>query len=182
MSQETPTQTVVVVGGGFSGSVFALKYAHMHPDARVIVVERNRRVGRGLAYGACAPDHLLNVPVSRMELGLVPAFGDWLQSHRKELDEALAESGDPVEPSARSFVRSPASARSMSALVQPAKKAAPAPKKVDLDLETNRHSVDQSGFSFDPPGLPSKMQQVVPFSRPATWQFHMIQPVELYQW
>src|SRR5205085_2741418 len=92
------------------------------------------------------------------------------------------ESGDPVEPSARNLVRSPTSARSISALVQLAKKAAPAPKNVALVLATNRHNVDQSGFSFDPPGLPSKMQQVVPFSRPATWQFHMIQPVELYQW
>jgi hypothetical protein len=66
-------------------------------------------------------------------------------------------------------------------LVQPAKKAAPAPKNVVFECETNRHSVDQSGFSFDPPGLPSKMQIVVPLSRPAIWQFHMIQPVELYQ-
>src|SRR6185503_12853615 len=93
MSERNPTQTVVVVGGGFSGSVFALKYARANPDAHVIVVERSRRVGRGLAYGACAPDHLLNVPVSRMELGLAPPFGDWLQGHRRELDEALTESG-----------------------------------------------------------------------------------------
>jgi len=93
MNDYISTQTVVVVGGGFSGSVFALKHARAHPDAHVMVVERSRRVGRGLAYGACAPDHLLNVPVSRMELGLTPAFGDWLQGHRKELDEALRESG-----------------------------------------------------------------------------------------
>jgi uncharacterized NAD(P)/FAD-binding protein YdhS len=93
MSETVPTQTAVVVGGGFSGSVFALKYARANPDARVVVVERGRRVGRGLAYGACEPDHLLNVPVSRMELGLSPAFGDWIANHRDELNEALAESG-----------------------------------------------------------------------------------------
>lgn len=93
MNGKISTQTVVVVGGGFSGSVFALKFARANPDAHVIVVERSRRVGRGLAYGACEPDHLLNVPVSRMELGLVPAFADWLRNHRQELDEALAESG-----------------------------------------------------------------------------------------
>src|ERR1700733_6509546 len=92
-----------------------------------------------------------------------------------------AESGDPVEPSARRLERSPAAARSISALVQLAKNAAPAPKKVAFDRETKRHSVAQSGLSFDPPGLPSKMQMVVPLSRPATWQFHMIQPVEEYQ-
>jgi uncharacterized NAD(P)/FAD-binding protein YdhS len=93
MNDRVPTQTVVVVGGGFSGSVFAMKYARTNPDARVVVVERDRRVGRGLAYGACEPDHLLNVPASRMELGLTPAFGDWIVNHRDELNDALAESG-----------------------------------------------------------------------------------------
>ena len=75
--------TVAVIGGGFSGSVFALKFARANPDARVVLIERGRRVGRGLAYGACAPDHLLNVPVSRMELGLTPGFADWLCAHRR---------------------------------------------------------------------------------------------------
>ena len=84
--------TVAVIGGGFSGSVFALKFSGAQPGARVVVVERNRRVGRGLAYGACAPDHLLNVPVSRMELGLKPGFGEWLQGHRDILGDALRES------------------------------------------------------------------------------------------
>src|SRR5262245_36593822 len=92
-----------------------------------------------------------------------------------------AESGEPVEPSARRCERSPAEARSISAFWQLAKNAAPAPKKVALALAAKRHSVVQSGLSFEPPGLPSKMQQVVPPSRPATWQFHMIQPVEEYQ-
>lgn len=84
---------VAVIGGGFSGGVFALKFSRAHRDARVVVVERGRRVGRGLAYGACGPDHLLNVPVSRMELGLAPRFIDWLARHRDRLGEALDESG-----------------------------------------------------------------------------------------
>ena len=33
-----------------------------------------------------------------------------------------------------------------------------------------------------PAGWPSKMQHVVPPSKPPSWQFHMIHPVELYQW
>jgi len=33
-----------------------------------------------------------------------------------------------------------------------------------------------------PPGLPSKITQVVPPSRPETWAFHITHPVELYQW
>ena len=91
-------------------------------------------------------------------------------------------SGEPVEPSARAVSkRSPTAAISISALAQLAKKAAPAPKNVVLVSDTKRHNVVQSGFSFDPPGLPSKMQHVVPASRALTWQFHMIQPVEEYQ-
>lgn len=88
---------MVVIGGGFSGSVFALKFARAQPAARVVLVERGRRVGRGLAYGACEPDHLLNVPVSRMELGLRPGFAEWLGQQRDQLKDALAESSGDLE-------------------------------------------------------------------------------------
>lgn len=87
-------KTVVVVGGGFAGSLFALKMAQARSDFRVVLVERQARRGRGLAYGACAPHHLLNVPVSRMELGLTPGFAQWLEAkHFAALQDALAESG-----------------------------------------------------------------------------------------
>src|SRR6478609_1950662 len=102
---------------------------------------------------------------------------------KRSLNQAWmsALSGEPVEPRQRNRERSPA-ARSTSALAQLAKNAAPAPKKVAFDCATKRHSVVQSGLSLAPPGLPSKIQQVVPLSRPPTWLFHMIQPVEEYQW
>ena len=54
--------------------------------------------------------------------------------------------------------------------------------KVTPVSDAKRQSVAQSGCSLLPPGLPSKMTQVVPASRPPTWAFHMTQPVELYQW
>ena len=60
--------------------------------------------------------------------------------------------------------------------------AAPAPKKVTPVSAAKRQSTDQSGFSLVPPGLPSKMTQVVPESRPAICAFHITQPVLLYQW
>ncbi len=85
--------TIAVVGGGFSGSVFALKALRDLPDAEIVLIERRRRLGRGLAYGACAPFHLLNVPVSRAEVGLEPRFADWLKEGGVELTAALAESG-----------------------------------------------------------------------------------------
>jgi uncharacterized NAD(P)/FAD-binding protein YdhS len=36
------------------------------PDATVVVFERQPRSGPGPAYGACGPEHLLNVPAGRM--------------------------------------------------------------------------------------------------------------------
>lgn len=93
MAFETPagSRAVAIVGGGFSGSLLALKLVAARPDWRVILIEPGDRPGRGLAYGACAPSHLLNVPVSRMETGLTPRFVDWLAA-RGSMDEALAES------------------------------------------------------------------------------------------
>lgn len=86
-------RTAVIVGGGFSGAVLALKLARARPGDRVRLIERRRRAGVGLAYGACAPGHLLNVPVSRMDCGLQPSFETWLQSSGADLADALAESG-----------------------------------------------------------------------------------------
>lgn len=97
MAFQTSTSPVIapviaIVGGGFSGSLLALKLASVRPDCRVILIETGDRPGRGLAYGACAPSHLLNVPVSRMETGLTPRFADWLAA-RGGMDAGLAESG-----------------------------------------------------------------------------------------
>ena len=85
-------KTVVIVGGGFSGAVFGLKLHSKCPDWRIIIAEPKKKLGRGVAYGACGPDHLLNVPVTRMEIGLTPSFADWLQHRRSILAEALVES------------------------------------------------------------------------------------------
>jgi uncharacterized NAD(P)/FAD-binding protein YdhS len=91
MLSARPT-TVAIVGGGFSGAVFGLKLHMAQPDWRVVIIEPNKTLGRGIAYGACGPQHLLNVPVSRMEIGLQPRFADWLQQHRGKMAEALVES------------------------------------------------------------------------------------------
>lgn len=88
--------TVAVVGGGMAGALFGLKLAAARPDFRVVVIEATRRIGRGLAYGACGPQHLLNVPISRMEIGLKPGFADWLQANpdaQAALSTGLVESG-----------------------------------------------------------------------------------------
>ena len=96
--------TIAVIGGGFSGSLFALKLAQVQPHRRIFLIERERRLGRGLAYGACAPHHLLNVPVHRMEPGLRPGFEEWLRHRRESLGDALEEAagilGDAYVPRA----------------------------------------------------------------------------------
>ena len=86
-------KTVVIVGGGFSGATFGLKLHRKCPDWRIIIAEPRKNLGRGIAYGACGPEHMLNVPVSRMEIGLKPSFADWLQHRRASIAEALVESG-----------------------------------------------------------------------------------------
>ncbi len=90
------TKTVAVIGGGFSGSLFALKLSRARPDIRVLLIERNGRHGTGLAYGAAEPYHLLNVPVQRMEVGLQPSFTAWLSTRHDVLADALAESGQDL--------------------------------------------------------------------------------------
>jgi uncharacterized NAD(P)/FAD-binding protein YdhS len=88
-----PAKTVVIVGGGFSGGIFGLKLHRKCPDWRIVIAEPRKKLGRGIAYGACGPNHLLNVPVNRMEIGLKPSFATWLQSRRALISDALVESG-----------------------------------------------------------------------------------------
>src|SRR5580692_681508 len=58
-------KTVAVIGCGFSGSLLALKLSAAKAGWNILLVEQSGNLGRGLAYGACAPQHLLNVPDSR---------------------------------------------------------------------------------------------------------------------
>jgi uncharacterized NAD(P)/FAD-binding protein YdhS/flavin reductase (DIM6/NTAB) family NADH-FMN oxidoreductase RutF len=60
--------TVVIVGGGFSGAMMA---AHLlrrpHPNRlRIVVIEREPKVGRGIAYSTPYLAHRLNVPAGQM--------------------------------------------------------------------------------------------------------------------
>lgn len=75
---DTTARTIAIIGGGFSGALLALRLAAAPSVHRVLLIERDRRIGVGLAYGACAPHHLLNVPVARLEVDLTPRFADWL--------------------------------------------------------------------------------------------------------
>ena len=56
---------VVIVGGGFTGALQAINLLR-HGTARATIVERRPQAGRGLAYSAAHPDHLLNVRAGNM--------------------------------------------------------------------------------------------------------------------
>jgi len=60
-------RTIAIVGGGASGVILA---AHLMKvsggQARVSVIERSARIGRGMAYSTELPEHRLNVAANRM--------------------------------------------------------------------------------------------------------------------
>jgi uncharacterized NAD(P)/FAD-binding protein YdhS len=57
---------VVVVGGGFSGTVLAAQLLRRSPGLSVAVIDKESAPGRGIAYGTQHICHLLNVPASGM--------------------------------------------------------------------------------------------------------------------
>ena len=61
---------VAVIGGGFSGTLLAIHLARR--GSRVVIIERDpQALAHGLAFGACGPQHLLNVRAGNMS-----AFAD----------------------------------------------------------------------------------------------------------
>ncbi|MFT4074422.1 MAG: FAD/NAD(P)-binding protein [Asticcacaulis sp.] len=82
----------VIIGGGFAGSLLALKLAMS--GIRPILIEQRAHSGGGLAYGDSARNHVLNVPAGRMDVGLTLGFVDWLETFPTETAEAVAEAGE----------------------------------------------------------------------------------------
>jgi len=71
---------VAIVGGGASGSLVAIQLLRQaRSPVSIVLIERADRPGRGIAYSTSEPDHLLNVPASRMSaLPDVPDhFASW---------------------------------------------------------------------------------------------------------
>ncbi len=56
---------IAIVGGGASGTLLASQLLRAG-NARVVLIERGERIGRGVAYGTTFAGHLLNVPAASM--------------------------------------------------------------------------------------------------------------------
>src|SRR5271156_5805354 len=81
---------VVIMGGGYSGTMVAVHLARAQRGLRVALIDRGKTFGRGVAYGTTDPKHLLNVRADQM--GAFPDdighFYRWLQIHPQNLAAA----------------------------------------------------------------------------------------------
>ncbi len=68
IASSPPVKVITIVGAGYSGTLTAVNILRQNPGirARVILVDRNTRPGRGLAYRTWDDNFLLNVPAGNM--------------------------------------------------------------------------------------------------------------------
>lgn len=83
-----PQIDVLIVGGGFSGTVLAVQLLRRTTSLSIAVLDKSSLPGRGLAYGSPHRFHLLNVPAGQM--GAFPADPeDFLRWARSNYDASL---------------------------------------------------------------------------------------------
>jgi uncharacterized NAD(P)/FAD-binding protein YdhS len=82
---------VAIIGGGFSGALQAINLLR-HQGPRATLIERRDAAGRGVAYSAAHPDHLLNVRAGNMSaLPQEPDhFERWLERRQPTLTGSFA--------------------------------------------------------------------------------------------
>ena len=95
------TQTVIVVGAGFSGTLVSVSLQSCAPEGTIIhLIECDHPFGVGLAYRSHNPNHLLNVPAGRM--GAFPDrpldFLQWLQQQPASRLNSATPAADAFMP------------------------------------------------------------------------------------
>lgn len=81
------TQTIVIIGGGFSGTMVAVHLLRLAKcPLKIKLIEKRTKIGQGVAYSTPILSHLLNVPVSKMSADPdhPEHFLHWIQSHYPE--------------------------------------------------------------------------------------------------
>ena len=89
----TSPRSVVIVGGGATGTIMAANLVHSSRTVRVAVVEKSGTFGRGLAYSTSLADHRLNVRADAMGAFAHEPRGFWSWVEREKLvahDDAQA--------------------------------------------------------------------------------------------
>jgi len=82
---------LAVIGGGLSGALVVVHLLRLAPaGTQITLIERQPPVGRGVAYGTEAGEHLLNVPAARMS-----AFADDPLHFVRWLGERVGRLGYP---------------------------------------------------------------------------------------
>jgi uncharacterized NAD(P)/FAD-binding protein YdhS len=90
--RQTPF-TLCVVGGGFTGAAAAIAcLARLDRPFRLVVVEPSASLGRGVAYGAHHPLHLLNVRTRDLSVRASQP-GDFLNWAFRQLDQGENHAG-----------------------------------------------------------------------------------------
>jgi len=85
-------RTIVIVGGGFSGTLVAANLLRRPPagPTRLVLIERAATVGRGVAYAARPFPYLLNVPAARMSANCA-APREFLEFAQRRIPNATGE-------------------------------------------------------------------------------------------
>jgi hydroxyacylglutathione hydrolase len=65
-TQNEPTTTIAIIGGGVSGTLTAFHLVRQRTPARVIVIDQRPDFGLGLAYSTPSLRHLLNIPAGKI--------------------------------------------------------------------------------------------------------------------
>jgi uncharacterized NAD(P)/FAD-binding protein YdhS len=85
--------TICVVGGGFTGAAIAIAcLARIRSPFRLVMIERNAQLGRGVAYGSHHPLHLLNVRARDLSIRASQP-GDFLNWAFRQLDQGENQAG-----------------------------------------------------------------------------------------
>jgi uncharacterized NAD(P)/FAD-binding protein YdhS len=93
--------TVAIVGGGFCGTLTAVNLARLSTATlRIILINKQYPLGRGVAYGTLRPEHLLNVVARNMSAfpDIPSHFVDWLRNRADFADIPTADLREQFVP------------------------------------------------------------------------------------